>query len=80
MRSFSTDRFGQRSREKFMYSKRVSNMSISIFRKLSKHARNGIRTKISGSGYRESARNFDPNPMAMGPDPKIRFLGRKNMF
>ena len=29
---------------------------------------------ISGSGYRESARNFEPNPMAMVPDPQIRFF------
>ena len=42
-----------------------------------KNVRNGLRTEISGSGYLESARNFDPNPMAMVPDPKIRFLGSK---
>ena len=48
-----------------------------IFGKSSKNARNGFRTKISGSRYLESAQNFDPNPMAMVPDPKIRFLGSK---
>ena len=48
-----------------------------IFGKWSKNARNGFRTKISGSRYLESARNFDPNPMATVPDPKIRFLGSK---
>ena len=31
MRSFSTDRFGQRSHEKFIVSKRVSEITIMIF-------------------------------------------------
>ena len=48
-----------------------------IFGKLSKNVRNGIRTKISACRYLESARNFDPNPMALVPDPKIRVLGPK---
>ena len=43
-----------------------------------KNIRNGLRTEISGSGYLESARNFDPNPMAMVPDPKIRIFGSKS--
>ena len=46
--------------------------------KIVKNVRNGLRTEISGSGYLESARNFDPNPMAMVPDPKIRIFGSKN--
>ena len=33
---------------------------------------NGFGTEISGSGYLESARNFNLNPMVMVPDPKIR--------
>ena len=74
MRSFSTDQFGQRSHEKFICSKRVSKSLVLIFMEFVKHIRNGLRTEISGSGYLESARNFDPNPMAMVPDPKIRVL------
>ena len=42
-----------------------------------KSVRNGLRTEISGSGYLESARNFDPNPMAMVPEPQIWILGFK---
>ena len=41
MRSFSTDRFGQRSHEKFICSKRVSNISFCIF---------GTCPKINGNG------------------------------
>ena len=44
-----------------------------------KNIRNGLRTEISGSGYLESARNFDPNPMAMVPDPKILIFGSQKI-
>ena len=44
------------------------------FENLQKNISNGLRTEITGSGYQASARNFDPNPMAMVPDPQIRFF------
>ena len=47
------------------------------FRKIIEKYTKWHQTKISGSRYLESARNFDPNPMATVPDPKIRFLGSK---
>ena len=49
MRSFSTDRFGQRSHEKFIFSKRVSNMSIRIFGKCPKIDENGLEWGRGGS-------------------------------
>ena len=49
MRSFSTGRFGQRSHEKFILSKRVSEITILIFGKLSKIDENGLEWVCHGS-------------------------------
>ena len=42
MRSFSPGRFGQRSQEKFIFSKRVSEITILIFGKWSKIDEHGL--------------------------------------
>ena len=51
MRSFSTDRFGQRSHEKFMFSKRVSEISDLIVQKGLKINEHGLEL-----GRREAPR------------------------
>ena len=69
MRSFSTDQFGQRSHDKFMFCKQLG-ISLGFRPKITKTDRNGFRKLISRYGDLDPARNFDPNPMAMVPDPK----------
>ena len=49
MRSFSTDRFGQRSHEKFIFSKRVSEITILILGKCSKIDEHGHEWVRHGS-------------------------------
>ena len=49
MRSFSTYRFGQRSHEKFIFSKRVSEITILILRKCSNIDENGLEWVRHGS-------------------------------
>ena len=49
MRSFSTDQFGQRSHEKFIFSKRVSEITVLIFGKCSKIDENGLEWVRHGS-------------------------------
>ena len=72
MRSFFTDQFGQRSQEKFIFSKRVSEMSIRIFKKcpkLTKMCLNGSAMSPHGLIFDEDGAKSCPMPLDALPTP-----------
>ena len=77
MPSFSTDRFGQRSQEKFIFSKRVSEMSIWIsgnVQKSMKMGLNGSAMSPHGLIFDEDGAISCPMPLDALPTPRRAVL------